>query len=278
MTVLVTGGRGRVAGAVLDGLIAAGVPADDLRAAGSKPEALAPPAGVTPVRVDLTDPSTLVATLDDVDRVFLYASPDGVDGVADAIRAAGVEQVVVLSSLAAEEDSGALGDHHRIVEDAIAARGLALTALRPGSFATNALGWAESIRASGTVRTPYPGCQTTPIHEQDLADVAVAALTGPVGTLDGAFPLSGPQSMSFADQVDVLSHELGRDIELVELTPEQGREQFGGAPPPLVDTIMSLWAASDGVPQPTHPVERITGRPGRTFAEWAHDNRGAFVV
>src|SRR6266851_6893141 len=51
------------------------------------------------------------------------------------------------------------------------------TFLRPGGFATNALWWwGAQIRRGDVVRWPYGPAALAPIHEQDIAAVAVRAL------------------------------------------------------------------------------------------------------
>jgi uncharacterized protein YbjT (DUF2867 family) len=150
------------------------------------------------------------------------------------------------------------------------------TFLWPGAFATNTLDWADGVRA-GLVELPRPDSHVTPIHEDDIADVAVSALTG--GSARGtARPLSGPESLSFRDQVAILAAEVGREVELRALTDQEYRDRMGRwAPPWIADSLLHLWSASDGVPQPVHDVEPLLGKPGRTFAQWAHEHRAAFL-
>jgi uncharacterized protein YbjT (DUF2867 family) len=50
------------------------------------------------------------------------------------------------------------------------------TFLRPNEFAGNRLHWAPHIAAGDAVRAPYPQACTAPIHERDVASVAVRAL------------------------------------------------------------------------------------------------------
>ena len=183
MTVLVTGGRGSVARGVVDGLVAAGAP---VRLSGREPASLRAPEGVETALVDLSRPETLGPALTGVDRVFLYAEPSGVDGFVAAARAAGVQQVVVLSSASVDEGgSDPIADKHRAVEDAVAGGGFASTFLRPGAFAGNARQWLAPILGDGVVRLPYPESGDAPIDERDIADVAVALLlAGPGGPHD----------------------------------------------------------------------------------------------
>jgi hypothetical protein len=48
--------------------------------------------------------------------------------------------------------------------------------LRPGMFANARSWWGPQIRASDVVRWPYADAATAPIHEGDIAAVAVRAL------------------------------------------------------------------------------------------------------
>lgn len=280
MTILVTGARGSVGRGVLDALLAAGLPPAQLRGAGRDPSRLAVPEGVGAVTLDLDDPATHDAALDGVEQVFCYAAED-LGPFADAARRAGVEHVVLLSSLSVEEDgaeSDGIARHHLEAERVLRGAGLTTTAVRPGAFDTNALQWAREVRADGVVTLPYPRATTAPIHEADIADVAAAAL------LDAAhrgadLPLSGPESMSFADQVDVLGREIGRDLGVREIDPATARERMAQhVPEPVVDALFRLWANADGVLTGVHDtVERVTGHPARTFASWAREHRAGFT-
>ncbi|GAA4765131.1 NAD(P)H-binding protein [Actinomycetospora chibensis] len=275
--ILVTGARGHVGRAVLDGLLAAGVPADRLRASGRDPSVLGVPAGIITVAADLADPSTLPAAFDGVEQAFLYASGDG-SLVAEAARAAGVAHVVLLSSLSVLDDDpeDRIGAMHRGAEAPWHDAGVTATFLRPGAFATNTLDWADGVRA-GLVELPCPDSHVTPIHEADIADVAVAALTG--GAVRGTAPsLTGPESLSFREQVGVIAAEVGREVEVAGLSADDYRERMGRfAPPWVADTLLRLWSASDGRPQPVDDVAPLLGAPGRSFATWVRDHLDAFV-
>jgi len=277
MTILVTGASGHVGRAVLDQLRAAGA---DVRASSRDPRTAQLPVGVPVAAADLTRPETLPAALAGVARVFPYAQPEAIDSFVQAAQAAGVEQVVFLSSASLVEPGAAddpIAQHHRAVEQALERSALAWAFIRPGAFATNALQWARAIRAEGVVHIPYPQSESAPIHEADIAAVAVAALTG--GTLrNAATHLTGPESLTQERQVTLIGEAIGRELRCVELTPDQARTEMGRfMPPQFVDAPLRMWAATDGVPATiSDAAAQTTGRPGRSFATWARAHAADF--
>ncbi|MEU6796630.1 NAD(P)H-binding protein [Nonomuraea wenchangensis] len=122
---------------------------------------------------------------------------------------------------------------------------------------------------------------TAPIHEADLAAVAAIVLRG--GHAGRRYSLTGPQSLTFREQVAILARALGRELAFVEETPDQARERMArhGVPVSVIDELLAMWAATAGV-APTVPptvspaVERLTGLPGRSFAQWADEHAGDF--
>jgi uncharacterized protein YbjT (DUF2867 family) len=73
--------------------------------------------------------------------------------------------------------------------------GLDWTFLRPGIFAANSeTWWAPQIRAGGVVRWPLVGVHTAPIHEFDIAAVAVRVLCEG-GHAKREYVLTGPESL-----------------------------------------------------------------------------------
>lgn len=266
MTVLVTGARGAVGSSVRAGLLAAGV---DVRAAGRDPEKL-PDDGGSRVALDLDDPSSYGAALDGVDRVFLYVAAD-LRAFAAAAADAGVRHAVLLSSesvlLEPDPEPGGIAAHHADAERALRGAGIPTTALRPGAFAGNTGQWSRGI-AAGVVELPFPRAETTPIDERDIADVAVAALLA--DPVDESVHLTGPESLTMAEQVGRVAEHLGRPIEVRAVDPDVAREQMARfVPAEVVDSLFRYWRASDGVPAPvTDEVERRTGHGARTYRTW----------
>ncbi|MFD9380520.1 NAD(P)H-binding protein [Streptomyces sp. NPDC059999] len=278
MTVLVTGARGRIGRAVVDRLHATGTA---VRAASATPADLAVPAGVDTVELALNRPETFAAALAGIRRVFLYPEPAGIHELVEAAGSAGVEHVVLLSSasvLAPGADTDPLASHSLRVERALADAPFTVTLLRPDAFAGNALGWAHPIGRRQPVRLAHPDAALAPIHPDDIADIAVRALTG--DDLAGrAITLTGPRSLTFREQLAVLSDVLGRDIPVEEITRAEAEREMGRyMPAPVVGSLLDLWAAATVTPVAlADTTETLFGTPARTFARWARENAAAFA-
>jgi uncharacterized protein YbjT (DUF2867 family) len=278
MSILVTGARGHVGRAVLGALVAAG---QDVRASSRDATTLDVPDGVAKVSADLEDPSTLDAALDGVTAAFLYTRPQGIDGFVKAAEAAGVRHVVLLSSSATLEPQSAqsrIARLHRAAEEALAAAPFASTALNPGAFASNILGWRAEI-AGGVVPAVYPDSRIGAIHEQDIGDVAARILID--GSHAGqALALSGPAPISFREQAEVLADVLGRPVRIEEQTPAQATERMIalGWPPEVPPEILRVWERTTREPSlVTDVVREVTGNAPRTFRQWVEDHRADFA-
>ncbi|MEV4357261.1 NAD(P)H-binding protein [Nonomuraea sp. NPDC049625] len=275
MTILVTGARGHVARGLVQRLFAAGQP---VRAAGRNPGAARLPAGVETVLCDLADPDTFDAALAGVTKVFLYAERRGLDDFVTRAATAGVEHIVLLSALLADPAStDAIGRMHGDAEQAVARSGIAWTFLRPGAFATNTLQWAPSVRAEGVVRDPFPDSRSAPVHEADIAAVAALALTEP-GHEGATYPLTGPELVSRSRQAELIGEAIGRPVRfLVQDLEEYRAELSAWTTPQVADVVIKESAAAVDRPlPPTDTVEKVTGRPARTYGEWARDHAEDF--
>ncbi|NUW33747.1 NAD(P)H-binding protein [Nonomuraea sp. SMC257] len=275
MTILVTGARGHVARSLVRQLLAAGQP---IRAAGRDPGAARVPAGVETTHCDLADPGTFDQALAGVGKVFLYAEPRGVDDFVAAAASAGVEHIVLLSALLHDPASAdAISRMHGDAERAVTRSGVAWTFLRPGGFATNTLQWAPSVRAEGVVRDPFPESRSAPVHEADIAAVAVRALTEP-GHEGAAYTLTGPELVTRRRQAELIGDAVGRPVRFDVQDLEHYRAELSAWTTPQVAeaVIRETAAAVDRPAPPTDTVAKVTGRPARTYGEWARDHAADF--
>jgi uncharacterized protein YbjT (DUF2867 family) len=184
----------------------------------------------------------------------------------DLAKEAGVRRIVTLSSLAEDE-------FHRGAERTAESSGLEWTHVRPGMFMTNLGDWADGIR-EGVVREPYAQTTQAPVHEVDIAEVAVAALLED-GHNGRSYPLTGPHLLSKVQQARTIGEAIGKDVRFEELSPMQWRECVKDRMPDFViEFLLELWeTANESV---LNTVEDVLGRPAKTLAEWAVDHKEDF--
>lgn len=288
--ILVTGATGNVGRGVVELLLAQGV---KVRAVTRDPAPGRIPEGAEVVTGDLlTDPAGLDDALHGVDAVFLNAAAflhgsDGGPAAATFLELAerrGVTRVVLLTSgtvqggVPVDQQSNVIARMHRTVEEAVETSGLGWTLLRPGEFMANSLDWAPQIRATDVVRAPYGDARWAPVHERDIADVAVQVLTTD-GHFGATYELTGPETITYHERARLIGEAMGRPVRLQEITPGLARSAMvvRGVPAAVADTLLALTATGVERPEPVLPtVRELTGGPGRTFAQWARENKAAF--
>ena len=106
-----------------------------------------------------------------------------------------------------------------------------------------------------------------------LAALALA-LIGTVQLL-----LTGPQSLTQAEQLHTIGRAIGRSLRLEEMSPDEARSELLPVLGSLtvVNMLLSAWAAAIGQPAfVTSTFAELTGAPPRTFLEWAIDRSAEF--
>jgi uncharacterized protein YbjT (DUF2867 family) len=283
---LVTGATGTIGRPLLEVLVNQG---GKVRAVTHNPKAAGLPAGVEVVEGDLARPATIAPFLDGVTALFLHPRAVGLAAgeLLAAARQRGVRRVVALSATNVDDPldqqpSRYQGDRNKEVEDAAVASGLAWVSLRASSFAANTLrAWGAQLRAGDVVRYPYANFAEAPIHERDLAEVIAHALRSddPVARRGRRLELTGPQSLTHQQLVATIGEVLDRPLRFQELPPELAKQGMihQGLPEPFVEALLARYAREVGQPAPvTGEVERVLGRPARTYAEWVADHAAAF--
>ena len=278
--IVITGATGTVGSAVVRYLAERG---EQVRAVTRVPERARVPVGVEVVRGDFTEPASMSAALAGSRALLLVSvvAPEHERAVVAAARDAGTGRVVRLSAIGTDDPALPGGAAwHAAGEQALRASGLDWTILRPSSFATNTLGWARPILAD----RPVPNLTGTAVQgvvdPRDVAAVAGEALRSPAHA-GRTYTLTGPELLSTYDQAAVLSDVLGRPVPVVDLSEDEAREMMvaAGMPPDAVRASLAgqAWARAGRNAVVTGDIERILGRPARTFAEWAADHVRAFA-
>ncbi|WP_230208197.1 SDR family oxidoreductase [Microlunatus sp. Gsoil 973] len=279
---LITGATGHIGRPLVDQLAQHGVPVRVL--VRSLDRAADLPDTVERVQGDLDDLSTLTAAFRNVRRLFLLTPGIGTSMADNALQVAarsGLEQVVLLSSTNVIGDPvPAMGRWHHSREILVRASGIRWTILRPNGFMSNIFEWLPTLAKHGYVLDATGPGRHAVIDPSDVAAAAAAALTQPGH--DGAeYTLTGPESLTTADQAQILGEVLCREIPLREVTTaeEAVRSRFpNGAPKSLADAVTQAWTLmrADTLGARTDTVQRLTGRPPRTFRRWCEENVEAF--
>jgi uncharacterized protein YbjT (DUF2867 family) len=275
--ILVTGATGNVGGEVVAALAGR---EEGVRALVRDPAGAALPAGVEVVQGDLELPESLTPALDGARAVFLLGGWGDMPGLVRRFGGAGVEHVVLLTSrcVVGGKADNAITRMWLDSEAAVRDSGLAWTILRPSGFQANALRWRSQLRQGDVVRAPWPDIAVAAIDPADIAAVAAVVLTGP-GHEGAAYSLSGPEPLTSGDQVATLAAVLGRPLRYEPLSDEQARAEMApDTPAPFIDAFFRFNSGGEYDDSPVlDTVEEMTGRPPRSFAQWARAHADAFA-
>lgn len=263
MTILVTGGTGRLGRLVVAGLQERGADFRVLtRDAAAAAETLG--TGVFLMQGDLAG-----VALDGFDRVFLLSpvAPDIVELQTGLIRRAGAARVLKLSGSDWTLGASWSGNAHRAIEAALRPGDLAL---RPGVWTQGALASMVAQLARGDSFTSSRG-PIAYIDTRDIADAVVALL------LTDAWPeqplvLTGPRALD-RDALAALAAEItGRPIHTVPLSLEDQAAQLkASGASPFAQRYMGDFAAlmhTDVAATVTDALPALLGRPPRDVADY----------
>ncbi|MFD8788603.1 NAD(P)H-binding protein [Kitasatospora sp. NPDC059599] len=265
-TTLVIGATGTTGSRTVARLTAAG---HRVRAASRR---ATPVPGAEPVPFDWYDPATHAAALTGVDRVYLIppvGSPDPATTMLPFLRRArdgGVRRAVLLSSSAIPEGGPAVGAVHRALPGLFGQWAV----LRPSWFMQNFTGshaHARSIRDEGVIRTAAANGRVGFVDAEDIAAVAVHALTDEQSP-DTDLVLTGPEALSHDDIAAVLTEVTGRPVVHQHLSHRQLCDRLSAEIPAEFAAMLADMdrAIADGAEdRVTDTVQRLTGRPPRTF-------------
>ncbi|WP_131098119.1 NAD(P)H-binding protein [Streptomonospora litoralis] len=203
-----------------------------------------------------------------VDTLLLVPAPESdlrVElhlGAIDAALAAGVTRIVYVSFLSAGPAAvyTAARDHF-YSEAHIRAAGVAHTVLRPGLYLDLLPSWVD---AEGLLRGPAGRGRLAWVSRDDVADAAVAVLTGGDAHEGRTYDLTGPEAVTLGETARRLSALTARRIVYVAETWQESAawapSARTGADPAACAAIAAgeLDAVSPAVPE-------LTGRPAQSI-------------
>lgn len=283
-TILVTGATGNTGSALLPLLEARGVVIRAMVRHASE-HALAA-RSATPVEADFDDPASLEAALHGVTRAYLVTpsaanAQEQQERFVERAERAGVQQIVLLSQLAADEGSPVrFLRYHAAVERRIRDLGLGYTFLRPNLFMQGLLAFSRSIATDGTFFAPIGDARVSLVDVRDIATVAAAALTEP-GHLGQTYTLTGPAALTHADIAAALSHALGRPVTFSDAPPDAFAAAMAsyGMPTWQVDGLLEDYAhyRRGEAAIISSAVRDVTGQAPRDIDTFARDYASSFA-
>ncbi len=198
--------------------------------------------GATVVQGSHDDPSVVVQATRGARALFVLTPPDLAmhdirahyarfgRAAASAIHQNGIRQVVHLSSVGADLESGNGPVAGLYLNEGILAEVAPnLVQLRPGYFMENTLGQIGSILQAGALFTTFPAGAIVPmIATRDIGAVAAALLRDPDWTGQRVVELHGAADFSYEQVAEVLSELLARPMAHVTITPEAQRQALMG--------------------------------------------------
>lgn len=279
-TILVTGGTGKTARRLLPSLVEGGA---QVRAASRSGAAQGAAPGV---HFDWYDDATWDAALEGATAAYLVGpvldpNPDRVVlPFLDRARAAGVRRAVLLSAMGVEQAPPELPA--RRVELAVQETMPEATLLRPNWFMQNFDEgfWQPTIAEQGAFFLPADDAAISQVDTGDIAAVAAAALlTG--DHAGAAYTLTGPEAITHAEIAEHISAAAGREVRYVAISDDEFRAALlgNGLDAGYADLLTGLFgvARAGFASEVNGAVEQVTGRPARSFAQYAEDAAGAWA-
>ncbi len=272
----VTGATGGIGGRVATGLASRGLKQRLVVRDASR----APDLGAQVAEAGYRDGAGMRAALDGVETLFLVSGGESSDRVAehfsavDAAAAVGVSRIVYLSFMGAAPDAVfTFARDHAATEERIAETDLDHTFLRSCMYADYVPVFAGP---DGVIRGPAGRGRAAFVARDDIADVAAAVVADGSGHSGKTYDMTGPEALSLDEAAALLSQAAGREVVYKEETLEEARESRrpSGHPEWEIEGWVTSYAAiATGVlERVSDTVERITGRPARSLADFLREH------
>lgn len=275
--ILLTGGTGKTGGRLARRLRELGEPVRIASRSGTAPE------GLAAVRFDWNEPSGHDRALEGIDRVYLVSPAPPSEPLAvmepflERAVSAGVRRFVLLSASSLPEGGPAMGRVHSLLRE----RAPEWAVLRPSWFMQNFSEGPhrETIRNEGVLYSATGEGRVPFIDAGDIAEVAVRALLDEPAH-DAAHLITGPEALTYGEVARRLGEALGKPVRHVSLSLEELTARWVALG--LPGDYAALLAGMDGEiargaeARTSEEVERVTGRPARTFTDFVRTSLAAW--
>ncbi|KAF2128222.1 NAD(P)-binding protein [Dothidotthia symphoricarpi CBS 119687] len=259
--------------------------------------------GFCRIKADLQEPETVSQAVktSGAKRAFIYlihGAPDHLKGAIVAMKAAGIELVVFLSSFTIptnlslrEIPSSDMIPHLHAqaeanLEDTFGSDHY--VAVRAGCFITNLLVEKDGIAANDVKLLCGGLFEQDNITPSDIGRVIANILvSGPRNGQNKVY-LYGPEVLSMHDSIAKIGKALGKDMTITARSPEETYDKLigSGIPAASAKHMVDLWSIKgtdkgNGVRWPCYEegvnnVELYTGKPATSLGDWVEENKAIF--
>ncbi|NDZ77862.1 NAD(P)H-binding protein [Streptomyces sp. SID10853] len=277
MSTVITGASGHLGRLVVDQLLAAGTPPEQVVATGRDTGKLAGLAriGVTVRRADFADPGSLDEAFAGADTMLLVSTTtvgerfDHARNAIDAARRAGVSRIVYTSILNASTARMTLADEHRRTEEYLRAGGSGFVILRNGWYLENYTDQLPMITQYHALLGSAHDGRVSAAARRDLAAAAAAVLTQD-GHLGATYELGGAP-FTLAELAATFSEVLGTHIGYRDMPVADYTATLTGAglPPEMAAAVADADAglARGELFTDRDDLVKLIGRPATTAHE-----------
>ena len=278
--ILVTGATGRTGGAVASQLLSKGWPVRAAVRVRDTRSDLLQRRGAEVVVTDIFDPGQLTDAMRGVQRAY-YCPPyhplviQSATAFADAARETGLEQIVGLSQwLAGPNHPALMTRQHWLIDRMFAALpGIAHTVVNPGFFADSPyLEMMPFAAQLGVLPLPMAGeSRNAPPSIDDIARVAVAALSDPARYAGKSYRPTGPELLTVTEMAGIIGRVVGHKVRHVK-SPlwlfYKGAKALGAEP--FLLSGLRYWGEDNDrgafeVGAPNDTVRELTGKEAEDF-------------
>ena len=238
------------------------------------------------VQGDFAAPDTLAAAFDGIKRLSLLCafSEKMVAHELNAVAAAkrtGISHIVKMSAIGSAPDAPTMIRRwHGEIEQRIEREGFVFTNLWPNAFMQNFRRFAPFIKKDGVFYAALGDSRVALVDVVDVAAVTVAALTED-GHEEQTYEITGPRAYSYEDCAEILSRVLSKSVrfESVSMSASHKALVDAGLAKALADALIEIdQMFIDGFGAPvTDVVDRVVGRPPRSFEAFVRDNVASFT-
>ncbi len=280
--IAITGATGNIGGLVVEDLLDRGVAPREIVAAVRSPEKASDLAerGVEIREADYTEPDTLDAAFESIDRLLLISSPavgerlSHHQNVVDAARKNGVGFLAYTSILRADGSPLKLATEHRGTEEYIRDSDLPFAFLRNGWYIENYTEQLDRALEQGALIGSAGDGRISAAARADYAAAAATVLTGD-GHEAEVYELGGDQAFTMDELAAEITEQSGTEVAYHDLPPDEYRQALvdAGLPDAHAEAFVD---ADQGIAEghlytESEDLRRLIGRPTTPMAEAVED-------